>query len=182
MWAVALGLNALLVSSEMVFRLWLRHDIDPLMIDISYVLTCGLVLGSSAYPAYAMLEASNQSYKLFKVYRITSPIYLIILIFVIFKFGMMGAACAWAGRLIIDSVCLNLIAVGIKNTVSMLTHYMTSIIMIVGISLLGKHEYSSGLNTRIFLSTLMMILALYPVWLLYQSGKRLTGDPLTAKS
>ena len=91
-----------------ILRLWLRENFVLESAGIGQVLCLGVFANSIGAMYYALLHAKGRADVTAKLHLIELPLYLFILVFLLEKLGLIGAAWAWVGRMIFDTVSLAL--------------------------------------------------------------------------
>jgi len=70
------------------------------------ILTLGVFVNSLGYLPLCLLQASGHADASAKLHLAEIPLYVIALILLVSQYGIEGAAAAWAGRCLLDTVCL----------------------------------------------------------------------------
>lgn len=114
MWRVAFLMaficTSLAILLPTIMPLWIKSSLDPNSIIIGQVLCIGVFANSIGSMFYSLLHAQGKTKSTAKLHLIELPLFICGLFFLIQQFGVIGAAWAWAGRMIFDSTILGVIA------------------------------------------------------------------------
>lgn len=111
-WLFRVGCLMLLASSTMlilmpyVLKFWLKEEFHPESVLVGQVLCIGVFLNSLSALFYSQLHALGKASITAKFHMIEFPIYFIFLYIGLLKFGIIGAAIAWSGRMALDLILL----------------------------------------------------------------------------
>jgi O-antigen/teichoic acid export membrane protein len=94
--AVGLGVTALL--GEWLLRIWLGGDFARESAPVLTVLMLGVMLNAVAYAPYALLQGIGRVDLTARLQLAELPVYLLVLYFLVHRFGPLGAAAAWSLR------------------------------------------------------------------------------------
>ncbi len=89
-----------------ILPLWIGGNLHSQSIVIGQILCVGVFSNSIGSLFYSLIHASGRADLTAKIHLVEFPIYIGLLIFCIGKFGIMGAAIAWASRMIFDAMLL----------------------------------------------------------------------------
>ena len=89
-----------------ILPIWLKANFNPVSILVGQVLCLGVFANSIGSMLYALLHAKGRADVTAKLHLIELPIFLVTLFFLTNQFGVIGAAWAWAGRMVFDSIAL----------------------------------------------------------------------------
>lgn len=89
-----------------VLRLWLKDALQPDSILVGQILCLGVFANSIGSMYYALLHAKGRADLTAKLHMIELPLFVIALFFLLHQYGISGAAWAWVGRMVFDSVAL----------------------------------------------------------------------------
>lgn len=89
-----------------ILPMWIKSNLKPESILVGQVLCIGVFANAVGSMFYALLHAKGRADITAKLHLIELPVFLIMLFFLINQFGVIGAAWAWVGRMIFDSVAL----------------------------------------------------------------------------
>ncbi len=89
-----------------LLSLWLKTELEPISILVGQILCLGVFANSIGSMFYALLHAKGRADITAKVHIIELPLFLSALFFLLHKFGIVGVAWAWVGRMIFDAVAL----------------------------------------------------------------------------
>jgi len=169
--AVAFILCAFLVVGRIVYTRWLGQAYQFKMLEVSYIISFGIVVGSAASCTSVAIEASGRSKELFKIYKMTLPFYGLGLILLVWKFGVIGAAIAWSLRITVDSLFLMSITIGLRGVLKIAK---SSVIFFVAYPLLYFLNVENIIPTgwRILIFFLFLVLCFWEVLVVYRILKR----------
>jgi O-antigen/teichoic acid export membrane protein len=91
-----------------ILQLWLKGNFVPESAVIGQILCLGVFANAIGSMYYALLHAKGRADLTAKLHLIELPLFILLLIFLLHRFGLMGAAWAWVGRMIFDAVALAL--------------------------------------------------------------------------
>jgi O-antigen/teichoic acid export membrane protein len=91
-----------------ILRLWLKGNFVPESAVIGQVLCLGVLANAIGSMYYALLHAKGRADLTAKLHLIELPLFLFSLIFLLYQFGLVGAAWAWVGRMVFDAIALAL--------------------------------------------------------------------------
>jgi|SRR6185312_3159374 len=89
-----------------VLRLWLKTNLQPESIAVGQILCLGVFANAMGAMFYALLHAKGRSDLTAIVNLIELPIFVAALTFLLHRYGIVGAAWAWVGRMVVDAVAL----------------------------------------------------------------------------
>ena len=100
------GLAGYLLASP-VFQLWLGTEFWNKSADVVKILIVGAIYNFMARMPYAYLQAGGKPRLTAAANFIELPIYLILMWYLIGRFGLMGAALSWSMRMMLDYFLLS---------------------------------------------------------------------------
>jgi O-antigen/teichoic acid export membrane protein len=100
-----IGLVAI-VMAQPLMNLWLGDELAQSSAPVFAVLILGFSFNSLAYVPYSSLQALGFSKLTAQVHLAEVVPYLLCLVFVTSHFGMVGAACVWSARMLVDLIVL----------------------------------------------------------------------------
>lgn len=103
---MALVCTALALLLPVILPLWIKGNLKPESIVIGQVLCLGVFSNAMGSMFYALLHAKGRADVTAKLHLIEFPVFLVMLFFLINQFGVIGAAWAWVGRMVFDSIAL----------------------------------------------------------------------------
>jgi O-antigen/teichoic acid export membrane protein len=103
---MAVVCTALALLLPLLLPLWIKNSLVPESILIGQVLCLGVFANATGSMFYALLHAKGRADITAKLHLIELPIFLLMLFFLINQFGVLGAAWAWVGRMVFDSIAL----------------------------------------------------------------------------
>jgi O-antigen/teichoic acid export membrane protein len=112
-WTMRIGLImgaiCILIAFSLPFFLpfWLSHELGTQSIVVGQVLCVGVFANSIGAMHYIFLQAKGLSKTTAKIHLVELPIFLVGLYYLVSHYGIVGAACAWSFRMIIDALALN---------------------------------------------------------------------------
>lgn len=98
----------LAISLPTLFELWLKENFVPESVVIGQVLCLGVFANAIGAMYYALLHARGRADVTAKLHVVELPLFLVVLIGLLYQFGLMGAAWAWVGRMVFDAMALAL--------------------------------------------------------------------------
>jgi O-antigen/teichoic acid export membrane protein len=98
--------GTLAVALPSILSLWLKTELQPESIVVGQILCLGVFANSIGSMYYALLHAKGRADITAKLHIIELPLFIVALFFLLHKFGIAGAAWAWVGRMIFDSLAL----------------------------------------------------------------------------
>lgn len=96
----------LAVCLPFILRAWLKDRLEPDSIIVGQILCVGVFANSIGSMFYAVLHAREKARTTAKLHLIELPLFLILLFFLTSSLGVIGAAYAWVGRMVFDSLAL----------------------------------------------------------------------------
>ena len=103
---MAVVCTALALLLPLILPLWIKSNLKPESILVGQVLCLGVFANAIGSMFYALIHAKKRADITAKLHLVELPIFLVILFFMINQFGVIGAAWAWVGRMIFDSIAL----------------------------------------------------------------------------
>lgn len=103
---MAIICSALLLVLPKLLPLWIKEDLRPESIVIGQVLCLGVFANAIGSMFYALLHAKGRADITAKLHLLELPIFIGALTFMIATYGVVGAAWAWVGRMVLDAVLL----------------------------------------------------------------------------
>jgi O-antigen/teichoic acid export membrane protein len=88
-------------------RIWLKNNFLPESVIIGQVLCIGVFFNAVGSMYYSLFHAKGRADLTLKFHLIELPPYILALIFLLYHYGLIGAAYAWAGRMFLDAVLLS---------------------------------------------------------------------------
>ena len=89
-----------------ILKIWINKDFDQNSVLVGQILCIGVFANSVGSMFYALLHAKGKADITAKIHLVELPIFIFSLVFLIQKFGVVGAAWAWVARMIFDCVAL----------------------------------------------------------------------------
>ena len=103
-WGVPILLASL--TLDRLLALWLGVDFAAMSINLSQWLLLAVLINGFAYLPYTLLQSDGRADLTAKLHLIELPIYAVALIILVGRFGVLGAAIAWTGRITLDAALL----------------------------------------------------------------------------
>ena len=104
---IMLALCSLLaIFLPLILQLWLKGNFTPLSAVIGQVLCLGVFANAIGAMYYALLHARGRADLTAKIHLTELPLFLLLLISCLNQFGIVGAAWAWVGRMMFDTIAL----------------------------------------------------------------------------
>lgn len=98
------GLLALFLPT--ILQLWLKGNFVPESAVIGQVLCLGVFANAIGSMYFALIHARGRADLTAKIHLLELPLFIFSLIFLLHQFGLVGAACAWVGRMVFDAIAL----------------------------------------------------------------------------
>jgi O-antigen/teichoic acid export membrane protein len=89
-----------------VLPLWIKSGLDRTSIEIGQILCVGVFANSLGSMFYALLHAQGKTRATAKLHLLELPLFIFFLFILTKNFGVVGAALAWVGRMVFDSLAL----------------------------------------------------------------------------
>lgn len=111
-WAVRTGIAMVILASgiaaslPIMLPLWLGREVSTESILAGQVLCAGVAANSVGSMYYAGLHALGKSAITARIHLMEVPVYLAALVLLLQTYGIVGAAMAWSGRMILDALLL----------------------------------------------------------------------------
>jgi O-antigen/teichoic acid export membrane protein len=97
-------------GSSDILELWLGKEFAEHSSVVLQILAIGVFMNSLAYLPYALIQAEGRSDLTAKLHLLEVVPYSLLLWVLLNEYGLIGVACAWALRIMTDTVCLFLLA------------------------------------------------------------------------
>lgn len=157
---------AILCSRELL-SLWLGGGFASVASQLFQVLCAGVLLNGAAHLPLALLHAEGRSDVTAKFHLLELPIYGASVVCLVSRFGVLGAAMAWSGRVALDFVLLCIACTRLIPQVRQtLVRLMVTSLFIVMLVLLGGLYGSAAF--RLSAGAIVCVLALF--WLISKSS------------
>ena len=108
LWFLPILLTGLILPQ--LLSLWLGAAFAGQIVIITQWLMLGILINGFAHIPFALLQSAGRSDITAKIHLIELPLYAVALILLAQQFGITGAAMAWFGRVLFDTVLLYFIA------------------------------------------------------------------------
>jgi len=99
--------GALALLIPLILPLWIVDDLQPKSIVVGQILCLGVFANSIGAMFYALLHARCRSDLTAKLHVVELPLYFASLFFLLIQYGIEGAAWAWVGRMVFDTLVLS---------------------------------------------------------------------------
>lgn len=96
----------IVIFAKPALTLWLDKDFAIESYIVTQVLAVGIFINALAMVPFAFIQAIGRADITAKIHIIELPFYILSLWFFVNKFGLIGAALAWAIRVLIDAILL----------------------------------------------------------------------------
>ena len=90
----------------LILKIWIDKDLNQNSVRVGQILCVGVFANSVGSMFYALLHAKGKANITAKIHLVELPIFIFTLVFLIQKFGVVGAAWAWVARMIFDCFAL----------------------------------------------------------------------------
>ncbi|MDR6534869.1 O-antigen/teichoic acid export membrane protein [Variovorax soli] len=104
--SMAVVCTALLFILPVLLPLWVKAALQPESVVIGQVLCLGVFANAIGSMFYALLHAKGRADITAKLHVVELPIFIFALVFLISNYGVLGAAWAWVGRMVVDAILL----------------------------------------------------------------------------
>lgn len=91
--------------------LWMGVDFADRSYQVASLIAVGVLFNSLGQAPLMLLQADGRVKFTSILHLIEFMVYAPFLVWAIINFGVIGAACAWLGRVLMDSLCLNIAAI-----------------------------------------------------------------------
>lgn len=160
--------------------LWLNADFAAKGAGVMQWLAIGIFANAPGQVAFAAIQAAGRPDITAKIHLVETPLYLPALYLLVQHFGIVGAAMAWAGRLLIETYLLFMFAEKLIGRAAI--QFGKFKLLFSGSTLLFLALTGFGgslLSTPLFLTLLLLVLLLFWFWLVQSSDKQLLVDAVT---
>jgi O-antigen/teichoic acid export membrane protein len=110
-WAIPLIVLGWVLDA--VLRLWVGTEFAAQSLDIAQWLLLGVMVNGSAHIPYALLQSAGRADLTAKLHLLELPVYVLMIVGFVSVFGILGAALAWTGRVMLDTFLLYSMAFGV---------------------------------------------------------------------
>jgi O-antigen/teichoic acid export membrane protein len=133
----------LYVFAQEGLSLWMGHDFSSQSAPLLRWLALGLLVNSIARVPHALLQATGRPSTTAKLHMIELPIYALGLWLLLSRFGILGAAIAWTGRMALDFLllvlCANAAIPGLeRRSVLVVGAVVGGVCVILGVGVMGS--------------------------------------------
>lgn len=101
---------AITLGSHWGLSLWLGQLFADQAWLIVAIMACGVLLNGIAFVPFAAVQAAGHADVTAKIHLAELIIYLPLLVFALYRFGLVGAALTWSARVAVDMVALLFVA------------------------------------------------------------------------
>jgi O-antigen/teichoic acid export membrane protein len=143
---------------------WVGHDLAQQSWGVGELILLGVWINSIAVPHYSRFLATESPKKVALIYLFEVPVYLLLLWYGIYHWGVVGAAAAWSVRVLLDTGLLLRLNGTLSYTVAMSAPSFILVTVTLGI------RFSDlPFPAKISVGALLLSLALYKDRSLYKS-------------
>jgi O-antigen/teichoic acid export membrane protein len=103
---MALVCVALAVLLPVLLPHWIKGNLDPVSIKVGQVLCLGVFANAIGSMFYALLHARGRPDISARLHLIELPLFICALLLLVDRYGVLGAAWAWVGRMVVDAAAL----------------------------------------------------------------------------
>lgn len=100
--ALFLGLFA-----QDVLHAWLKDALPLESTRVMQILLAGVFVNSIAHVPFAYLQGAGRADLTAKIHLVEAPLYAVGLVIAILNWGIIGAAAAWTGRMVVDALIMH---------------------------------------------------------------------------
>jgi len=111
-WLIRVAITMLFITLILAFfmssilRLWIGVDVQEVSVQVGQILCIGVFFNSIGAMHYSLLHAYGNSKVTALIHVVELPVFLFCLYALTVSLGVVGAAIAWSGRMVIDSLAL----------------------------------------------------------------------------
>lgn len=176
----------LVLGAEDILSLWLGREFAAQSSAVMQVLAVGLCINSHAKVPFNLIQAKGRADLTAKLHLLELPLYLAVLWWLAHQWGIVGAAFAWAGRMLLDLLLLTWVAARVGGVQAQAVQRTLGLLMLalvlfsVGSQLQGLYLKLTGLSagTALFLALVLASMSLAERRQLLEAASRL---PLIGK-
>lgn len=171
-----LVLVAVTLANE-ILTLWLDKEFADNSTLVLQILSIGILINSIAHLPSALIQGAGRPDITAKLNIIELPFYLLILWFLLEKFGILGAAVAWSVRVGIDTILMYFVTIKIFPETTRIAKHM-SLSLILGLLLLFAAFFPSGIMQKVIFLVFFLSFFVTISWMLLLSmdeRKQLVG-------
>jgi O-antigen/teichoic acid export membrane protein len=161
---VTLGI---IVLAEPLLTLWLGREFAVHSTLVLQILAVGIYVNSASQVPYTAIQAIGRPDITAKLHILELPFYMVAIVFLIIKMGIIGAALAWLLRVLIDTLLLFRCAHRFIPSLSRQSGRLnTSMTIITGYLILSLciTQFLPGLMFRVFLLIALITVLLTYIW------------------
>ncbi|WP_232062225.1 oligosaccharide flippase family protein [Variovorax sp. PBS-H4] len=103
---MALVCIALAVLLPLLLPPWIQGNLDPASIKVGQILCLGVFANAIGSMFYALLHARGRPDISARLHLIELPLFICALLLLVDRYGVVGAAWAWVGRMLLDAAAL----------------------------------------------------------------------------
>ncbi len=96
----------LILNLRALLELWLGAQLVPISVPIAMILAAGIWCNSLASVPFWALQAQQKPHVPARIHLLQVIPYLVVLMLALHFFGLLGAAVAWSGRMLVDALLL----------------------------------------------------------------------------
>ncbi len=149
-----------------ILKFWINQEFATAGAIPAAILCAGMFANSVARLPHAVLQGRGRADLTAIFHMLELPFYFALLFLLISKYGLIGAAAAWTGRVLLDFILLQFFAgrlLGV-DTVFRCARILVICALTVSIAAIGIVDF---LPLKIFACATSVVLA---IWLLYRNG------------
>lgn len=143
--------------------LWLNQEFAEQATLVFQWLLLGVFLNGFAHIPYAVLQSAGRADITAKLHLFELPIYGGLLVGLVSSFGILGAAIAWAIRVMLDTILLFVLAMKVENNYTD-GLYKTALFVVTGALILGVAMMIHLLLARWIIAVLVILVTARMVW------------------
>lgn len=154
----------LVVFAREALQIWLGADFSRNSAVVLQCLAVGVYLNSLAQVPYVLIQGLGRPDWTAKLHMIELPLYAVLLVWLLGRFGVEGAAVAWLGRVALDGIALFFIAHRMLPGLMAATFQKIVPMLVVPMALFLFGATLNGLTVKLtffFLATFVIIATAY---------------------
>ena len=157
----------LTVLAEPILNLWLGQEFAAQSTLVLQILSIGFLVNSLAQVPYSAIQAMGRPDITAKIHLLELPLYLGMILLLVLKMGIVGAALAWLIRIVIDAAVLHLFANRMMPGTSVHSEILIKAVLVTMITLLLSVYISSIMARfmpRLFFLTCFLLAMSISFW------------------
>lgn len=112
---MAIVCSLIALTLPIILPIWIKDGFNKESIIVGQILCLGVFANSLGSMYYAFLHAKGRADVTAKIHILEIPVFLLILVYLTDRFGVQGAAWAWASRMVVDCMALSALKMKIRR-------------------------------------------------------------------